>query len=186
MTDTRVRILDAARELLAEAGLSAFTLDAVARRAGVSKGGVFYHFASKEVLVSGLVDRYIQLFETRLHETLAREPAGPGRFARALIRTTLDDAGVHNGYKRAILQVAMASPDVLQPLREYSRRALDNLMQDGLDDGLAEIVCFAADGLWFGEMLDLVRFSSERRRQLARRLLALTECDAADAAGQVR
>lgn len=78
----------------------------------------------------------------------------------------------------------MASPEVLDSLREYSRRALDSLMQDGLGDRLAEIVCFAADGLWFGEMLDLVQLSDEHRSELERRLLALAEPKNHEASGK--
>ena len=33
------------------------TLDAVAERAGVSKGGLLYHFPSKESLLQAMVDR---------------------------------------------------------------------------------------------------------------------------------
>ncbi|MGN6428010.1 MAG: TetR/AcrR family transcriptional regulator, partial [Leifsonia sp.] len=47
----RDRILDAFEELLAEHSERAATLDAVAAKAGVSKGGLLYHFASKDALV---------------------------------------------------------------------------------------------------------------------------------------
>ncbi|MEO2167455.1 MAG: TetR/AcrR family transcriptional regulator, partial [bacterium] len=51
--DTRAKILDAAEDLILEAGATGLILDEVARRAGVSKGGLLYHFPSKADLVSG-------------------------------------------------------------------------------------------------------------------------------------
>ena len=52
---TRDRLLDAAEALLVEAGPRGLTLDAVAAAARVSKGGLLYHFRSKDALVEGLV-----------------------------------------------------------------------------------------------------------------------------------
>ena len=47
-------------------GAQALTLDAVAAEAGVSKGGVLYHFASKRALIDGLIERWLDDFEARL------------------------------------------------------------------------------------------------------------------------
>src|SRR5579883_3637314 len=54
---TRARILSAARELLASAdGFSGFTVDAVARQAGVARMTVYYQFDSKVGLLEALFD----------------------------------------------------------------------------------------------------------------------------------
>jgi len=53
----RDRVLDAYESLLIEAGPAAATLDAVSSAAEVSKGGLLYHFPSKEALVTGLLER---------------------------------------------------------------------------------------------------------------------------------
>ena len=55
--DTRDRILDAFEALVLEHGERAGTLAATAGAAGVSKGGLLYHFGSKAALVEGLADR---------------------------------------------------------------------------------------------------------------------------------
>ena len=47
-TATRDTILSAAANLVLRKGASRMTLEAVAREAGVSKGGLLYHFPSKE------------------------------------------------------------------------------------------------------------------------------------------
>jgi AcrR family transcriptional regulator len=44
----RDRILDAAEAVILESGGRNFTLDAVAGRAGISKGGLVYSFATKD------------------------------------------------------------------------------------------------------------------------------------------
>lgn len=55
---TRRRVLDAARDLLADpGGYPAFTLDAVARRADVARATVYYQFGSKAGVLEALFDR---------------------------------------------------------------------------------------------------------------------------------
>lgn len=53
----RDRVLDAFERLLVDRGERAATLEAVAREAGVSKGGLIYHFPSREAMVEGLLER---------------------------------------------------------------------------------------------------------------------------------
>ena len=52
----RQRILAAADELSRDLGPANLSLDAVAQRAGVSKGGLLYHFPSKARLLKALVE----------------------------------------------------------------------------------------------------------------------------------
>jgi len=54
-----VAALNAADALLAEEGIAAFTLEVVAARAGISKGGLLYHFPTKEALLAGLMRRFL-------------------------------------------------------------------------------------------------------------------------------
>lgn len=56
-SDARERILAALRHLLSTGGLPAVTLEAVAAQAGVSKGGLLYHFPSKSHLLLGLLEQ---------------------------------------------------------------------------------------------------------------------------------
>jgi AcrR family transcriptional regulator len=55
--ETRARIIEAARRVLeAPDGVAAFTIDAVAREAGVSRMTLYYQFGSKVGLLDGLYD----------------------------------------------------------------------------------------------------------------------------------
>ena len=76
----REAVLDAFESLLIEVGERAATLDAVARRAGVSKGGLLYHFPNKEALIAVLLDRLDELAAADA-EAMA---AAPGRGGRLL------------------------------------------------------------------------------------------------------
>lgn len=53
--DTRERILDAARQVLLDRGMSRATTREIARAAGVSEGSLYNHFESKEALFLALL-----------------------------------------------------------------------------------------------------------------------------------
>ncbi|MDP9902590.1 TetR family transcriptional regulator [Variovorax ginsengisoli] len=53
---TRTRVLEAALMAFAEGGVRGTTLDAVAARAGVTRGAVYWHFTDKAALVAELVE----------------------------------------------------------------------------------------------------------------------------------
>lgn len=49
---TRQQLLTAARALIAELGVASATVEAISRRAGVTKGAFYYSFTSKEALLA--------------------------------------------------------------------------------------------------------------------------------------
>src|SRR5882757_8556167 len=56
----RTKILDATLELVGDIGVPAITLDGVAIRAGVSKGGLLYHFRFKEQLLAAANEHLVR------------------------------------------------------------------------------------------------------------------------------
>jgi len=63
---TRDAILDAAIDLFIKVGFEKTSMDAIALAAGVAKGTLYYHFASKEGIIDAVVERYARTMETRL------------------------------------------------------------------------------------------------------------------------
>ena len=65
----------AAEELAREAGPGNLVLDAVAAKAGVSKGGLLYHFPTKAKLLEALVEQFLAEFDGALNDR-ERESGG--------------------------------------------------------------------------------------------------------------
>ncbi len=158
MADTRTKLLDAAAQVLLEQGAQALTLDAVAKRAGVSKGGLLYHFASKHALTAALVDRTVQQFD----RALAEAGDEPGAATRIYLSATVPadhpgGAGVPGADRvaAAVLAAALVDPEALQPLRTMFARWQQRLDNDGIDPAVATAVRLAADGWWFSQLFGL-------------------------------
>src|SRR5699024_9245099 len=82
----RSRALDAFARILVSHGERAATLEAVAEAAEISKGGLLYHFASKDELVAGLVERLRELIVEDVAEMNA-DPQGPTSY---ILRTSAE------------------------------------------------------------------------------------------------
>ena len=83
---SREKILDAAAELVGEIGAGRLTLEAVAERAGLSKGGLLYNFPTKEALLQGMIQRMIDEVAVR-EGSASRAGADPGRNLEARLCT---------------------------------------------------------------------------------------------------
>jgi TetR/AcrR family transcriptional repressor of nem operon len=65
--DTAQHILAIAQDLVQQRGYSAFSYADIADRLGIRKASIHYHFASKDVLVQALVQRYRDRFAHMRH-----------------------------------------------------------------------------------------------------------------------
>jgi AcrR family transcriptional regulator len=80
----REDILDAVDDQLERIGYARMTIEDVARLAGVGKGSIYLHFASKEDLALSSIDRLVRRLLTRLAD-IADEPAPPADRLRRML-----------------------------------------------------------------------------------------------------
>jgi AcrR family transcriptional regulator len=86
-SDAKDRILCAAAQIALENGAAKLTMDAVAAKSGMSKGGVLHHFHTKEELIEGLIDCGYEQLDQALTSLMAADKGHEaGRFLRAWIR----------------------------------------------------------------------------------------------------
>ena len=129
--DTRRIILDAATELFARRGVGV-SLAEIAETAGVSKGGLVYHFASKDDLVRAGALHLFERFRQAVHNEADAESEGtPGRLARGYIRASFAEAGGQD--IRDLISVSaqlMADPEVRELSDADGRRWREELSAD--------------------------------------------------------
>ena len=192
MAPTRTdEILKAAISLVVTKGVNALTIDAVAQKAGLSKGGVLYHFPSKESLIAGMIAGMIAAFEADVAKHLEKDGQAPGAFTRAYLRASLDpidpshdDAFTKLGQFAALSAGTAMDPKLIEPLQKVYVTWQKRLENDGVDPVLATMVRVAVDGLWFAEVLNLGVPSKGIRKGLVTHLLELTRASIEDAPHQ--
>jgi len=150
MASARERVLDAYETLLIEHGPASATLDAVASAAEVSKGGLLYHFASKDALVTGLLDR----LRTRSAADADAIRTAPDGAVAYYVRTSAPGGGVPGGVTRtylAVLRIADgtdAGRAIRDALAVVDADAYAALREELVDPVLAWLAQLVADGLY--------------------------------------
>ncbi|SDQ39206.1 TetR/AcrR family transcriptional regulator [Thermostaphylospora chromogena] len=163
----RDELLDAAESLLAEQGTQALTLTAVAERAGVSKGGLLYHFNSKEALIRSLVERLIADFD----ESIAAQEGDT--YTERYLAATLAAIRGDRLRRWAVVTGATGDPTLLAPLREAMTRWQREELDQEADPMAARIVRLACEGLWEVATHAPGVYTDEQLRELERHLLDL-------------
>lgn len=177
-SETRRRIIDAAEEVVLRDGVGRLTLDAAAAQACLSKGGVLYHFPTRDALVAGMVDRIVEEFDHDLASRLAGDTS-PGSFTLAYIRSTMEPGGeerVREDRLGAALIAAVAGqPALIRPLQEAFDRWQTRIEDDGIDPAHATVLRLAADGLWLSQLFGLAAPVAKLRAQVGKELELMVE-----------
>ncbi len=173
--DTRGAMIEATARVVRRDGAGGLTLDAVAREAGVSKGGLLYHFPSKDALIAGLIDHYLARFDTSLTRHLDPEDVTPGRWLRAYIEASFADDVVDVGPNESVglLAAVAANPALLDPIRARATEEQARLEADGIDPTRATLIRLAIDGLVFADLFGIAAPDAARRARLREAMLAL-------------
>jgi AcrR family transcriptional regulator len=177
---TRDQILRAAERVVMREGVAGMTIAAVAKEAGLSKGGVLYHYASKEALVQGMLERLIALFEADVEHYAAGDATrAPGRYTRAYVRATLEPRGESassevEDVSAAIIAAVSTDPTLLEPLEQRFRAWQEAIEADDVDPVYGTIARLAADGLWLTELFDFYPPEGELRDRVVAEIVALT------------
>ncbi|MFI4880731.1 MAG: TetR/AcrR family transcriptional regulator [Steroidobacterales bacterium] len=175
----RERLLDAAERAVLETGAGHLTLDAVAKFAGVSKGGLLHHFPSKDALLEAMLERYLKDIETQVAERCA----GRGGTLTAIeqfrerVRVLLEQHPERRAAGAALIAASADKPDLMAHCRAEYREVLDELA--ALPGGFerSALVLLAVDGLLLGELLRLSPYTPEERSRLVKALLkAVDQC----------
>lgn len=181
ITDARTRILDAAETLVRAHGVARLTLDAAAREAGISKGGLLYHFASKEALLAGLLNRLAEFVTTDFGEGVAAQPEGAGRVARAMLTWglggTQEEADERCDRAAAVFLAAFHhDPALLDPMRVVIGRMREAVAADGLPPGHGMAIMAAMDGLFLARIFGLYVLTDGEQQAVRAALTRLLEC----------
>jgi len=169
---TRARILDEAVDFASVQGLGGLTIAPLAERLGLSKSGLFAHFASKEALQVETLDRAAEKFRAEVTEPLRAIEDRSARLREFFRRwiAWLDDSGLSGGCP--ILAAAIEFDDMPGPVHDAAARhfgALQGLIvkfaRAAKPQGDAEALAAAVTGLAMSHLVR-VRLLGDRRARV--------------------
>jgi AcrR family transcriptional regulator len=173
--DTKAVILDAAEAVVEQAGAAHLTLDAVAAKAGVSKGGLLYHFPTKESLLQGMLGSLLERVDQDTDNLRATAGTGPAADLRAHILAGFQTRGKRRQVSTSLLAASANNPKLLAPVLEWQKMHVQRMAMTKRKPWRAVVVLLAMDGLWLNELLGTSPLSEKDRKQLLAEMLELAE-----------
>lgn len=163
----RQRLLDATAGIAAAQGLHAVTIQSVSHAAGVTKGGLFHHFANKDELIQAVIRQQLRQMDVVVDEALARD-GGYGCFTRAYVLAVFALSAATAPVSLAL----MAEPSLRDA---WTGWITDRLSRHAATDGATALtaVRLAADGLWLWDLWQ-DGSATQNRDALRRHLLDAT------------
>ena len=138
--ETRTRILDVAQEAFARYGYDATGVAEICRRAGVTKGGFYHHFPSKQDVFLEMLERWLEGMDQELQVMRSGEETVPDelRAMTAMVPAVFQEAGGRLTLFLEFLTKAGHSPAVWQatvaPFRKY-HAFFAKMISDGIEEG---------------------------------------------------
>ena len=175
-SETKALIFESCGRILCTGGMTKLTLDAVALEAGLSKGGLLYHFPTKLALIEALFEYHNDIFEQRLQELATAEADQPGAWLRAYAKASIEqitDTGTARIY-RSLFAAEDQYDSAHQLMRQKYDRWQTLVQQSGLAPDLALMIRLTVDGLWFAEMHQYAAPSPVEREKIFNRIINLT------------
>jgi AcrR family transcriptional regulator len=158
---TRRRIVDAALKIFAKKGYHEATMDEIASVSQVSKGGVYFHFPSKQELFLALADTAANMLIGRMEQ--AMRDAGPSR--REKMRVALETAfqllEQHRPMARLVfLKMGSLGPPfdgkLMEIHRKITRLIRAELEQARVENGIAGTDTELVALMWVGALHEVL------------------------------
>jgi AcrR family transcriptional regulator len=148
-SDGRHRILIAAETVATRDGARRLTLDTAAKEAGMSKGGVLYHFPTKHALLAGMLDRAMHQMNdgmTELRQQVIADGA-QNPTLRALIQVAKVKLCDQVEVRIALVAGVSEFPELLDPLRDRFQSLWHDIRKECPDHNRAFSIWTAMEGL---------------------------------------
>ncbi|MGH6763834.1 MAG: TetR/AcrR family transcriptional regulator [Phyllobacterium sp.] len=152
---SRQKILKAAAEITNEVGPKRLSLDAVAARAGLSKGGLLYNFPSKSKLLEALVSGYLTEFNDSLQAQEQQFSGRPNACALAFLEVFKNRILCEDSKPSGVLAAIAEDPSFIAPIRAYNSKLVERLRADATDPELALIAFLVVEGMRSMKLLDI-------------------------------
>lgn len=146
----REAVLDAFERIIIAEGERTATLDATAKAAGVSKGGLLYHFGSRHALIAGLVERLHRLVDEDV-DLIHSAPDGPISY---FIRSSVDlESALDRSFVATVRLAQGGDRQAAEAIGAVRSRWLAEIGRHVADPSLALAITLIGDGLYYHSAL---------------------------------
>jgi AcrR family transcriptional regulator len=166
----REKVIQASRQIVMERGAGCLTFEEIAQVSGVTRGGITYHFPTKQQLLCALVDHDLAQWKAIEEELRPDDCDSKTSALLAYIRAHTGDDPERRRFVTGMLGAAALDPPILEPARAFEQRRIQETQWDeqALKDQLLRMAAF---GMFWAQIFDCPSMPADVRS----RLVALLE-----------
>lgn len=165
----RQRVLDAAERIVKSHGAARLTYDELVHESGVSRGGITYHFPTKDGLLRALIARDLEQGKSQEARQRAGLSAEPGAELIALIRTWGTPDSDRKRFVAGMLGAVAHDPGLLDPVRCHHQTECAARTWDAAEIQRS-VLRLAAEGLFWSEFFGCSEVPAEQRDNVLARM----------------
>jgi AcrR family transcriptional regulator len=162
---TKEKLLETAMRILKEEGSEKLTLEYLAKKTGISKGGLLYHFPNKESIILEIIQRMVDHFEKRLQSSQTKSDQIT-TWSIDYFHSTMEDLAESDLQRSGIIAALASYPQLLEPLKKKYNQWDTEMKKDISNPILSSIIRYAADGIWFNEVLGFSKLTKKEKIKL--------------------
>ena len=171
---TRARIRVAAAKVIERDGAGHLTLEKVAAEADLSKGGLLYHYPSKDALLQGLLDHLLENRAGLIDDPHSAKGVSDATLLNSLIDADFDLPKDERIMAQGLIAASAENPELIAPAQHHVEAVFAQLGNSKSTAKSARTIFLASQGLQFLELLGLLSLSTAERNEIRRHLKALT------------
>lgn len=144
-TIDRGKVLDAAEAVVSKVGAAALTIDAVAKAAGITKGGVQYCFGTKGALIDAMLERWGEAYDAEVVQLTQGTPVSP---IRAHLEATRKGDESSNAKAASLMSSLIQTPEHLASTRAWYKTRMADFDLSTEAGRRARIAFIATEGIF--------------------------------------
>jgi len=173
----KVIILEAASKVVLAEGVNRLTLEAVALEAQISKGGLLYHYGTKDELIKAMNLRVIEQFREFIEHELATGASYPKAYLLASLRSLHDTEYLK--ISTSLLAAISNNHMVLDLWKEDYEKIKENFNKSQVRRELSLLIQATCDGIWFSRVLNMMYIDAVEGEKIIMELLRQLEGESA-------
>lgn len=173
--NARELLLNLMLEIVRKEGATRLTYDNLVAKSNLTRGGIMYHFPSKQSMLEGLVNHYVALDMKRTTERWNLYGSTPDGLLKAEIECAMEANTSEQNLASALLPVIATNPALLDDVRSQVRARYDMLHDTKMGFERAALVLMALDCFEMSKAFGIEMMNAKQRKKFLTFLLKLSE-----------
>lgn len=171
----KIELLEAASKVIQAKGVSQFTLEAVALEANVSKGGLLYHYPSKEALIKAMNIRVIHQFKKLIEKEISSGYSYHEAYLLATLTSLKDSRNLN--INTVLLAAITNDRDIIDLWKEEFKDIQKKLTKEKYKPEYSLLIQATCDGIWYSKLFNITYSEIDEEERLINYLLELLRKD---------